>query len=375
MIPDFSENGFLPVGNHKAKPVPFVEHFTDRQERLHLTDLLLELFEYAGSVHASSILFGGSFVSAKPTPNDIDCVILFARADLIPTVPPKLRQEGGTIDVYFASADHPEIVASFRKLFSVTKSGQNIGTVEVELWDGAPSFDNLPEPSPALLDLAIKFYGRRHLVQTPPRRKVLVPIHGISSHAEWYGEVSLLGSLNGWTVAPFLYGFQDPTIFLNPKKRRDIVDMFRDHLTDVSQLSDTHSVSVIAHSFGTYIAINYILGFDDPPTRFDTLILTGAIIDENLDLRRLNGKIGHMLNEVAPNDRWAGWAKKANFSKDELFGKAGSGGFSQSDERLVQHRSEIFSHTNIIKRDVIKSRWIPTLEANLGSVDRDLVNE
>lgn len=373
MIPGFSERGYLPEGNHKTEPAEFIKHFTREGERQHFTAALLGLIEYAKLTHASSILFGGSFVTARRRPNDVDCVILYSRANLIPTVPPKLAHGNAVVDIYFASADNPDIVSSFRKLFSTAKSGDNIGTIEVEVGGGTLSFDGFPEPSPDLLSLATQFYGQRHAVHTARSQKVLVPVHGIRSHAEWYGDVSLLGSMNGWIVAPFLYGFQDPSLFLNRAKRREIVDMFRDHLTDICQLCDTNSVSVVAHSFGTYIAVNYILGFDDPPTRFDTLILTGAIIDEELNLRRLHGKVGHMLNEIAPNDEWVGWAKRANLGQDELFGSAGTMGFRETAERLVEHRSEIFSHTNVIKRDIIKSRWIPTLQANFGSVDRDRI--
>lgn len=370
MIPEFSERGYLPKGNHKSKASEFINYFTHDAGRRHFAAALLGVIEYAKATHASSILFGGSFVTNRPQPNDVDCVILYSRAGLIPTVPPALAHGGVIVDLYFASADNPDIVSSFRKLFSTAKNGDDIGTIEVEVGNTL-SFDNFPEPDPELLTFATHFYGQRHSIHTSQSKKVLVPVHGLMSHAEWYADVSLLGSLNGWTVAPFLYGFQDPSIFLKRTKRLETVDMFRDHLTDICQLCDTNSVSVIAHSFGTYIALSYILGFDDPPTRFDTIILTGAIVDEELDLGRLNGKIGHMLNEIAPNDEWVDWAKRANLAQDELFGSAGTVGFRESAERLVQHRSDVFSHNNVIKRDVIKSRWIPTLQANFGSVDRD----
>jgi len=134
---------------------------------------------------------------------------------------------------------------------------------------------------------------------------------------------------------------------------------------------DISDISVIAHSFGTYIACSYLLGFDTPPTRFDTLILTGAVVDHELDLERLKGKAAIIVNEVAPNDEWVGFAKLANFGRDELFGYAGTQGFSKRTPRLIQRSSEIFTHTNVIRRDVIAQRWMPILEANVGSVDRE----
>jgi len=371
MIPAFNEYGNLPEGNHKANLVEFTQRFINNADRQRFVDLLINLIDYAKSVHASSILFGGSFITSEPLPNDIDCVLLFNRSQQIPTIRPSFTQGAGILDLYFASADNPDIVSSFRKLFSVSKNESNVGTIELDISGNGATFDNLPDPSEELLQLARTMYGYRHSVHVQKRRKVLVLVHGIRTHAEWYSDVSFLGSLNGWTIAPFIYGYQNVDVFLNRNKRREIVDVFRSYLTDVCQLSDTQSVSVIAHSFGTYIAMNYIMGFDDPPTRYDTLILTGGIVDEKLDMQRLYGKVGHILNEIAPNDEWVNWARRANLARDELFGKAGTEGFNQKYDRLVEHNSEIFTHNNVIKRDVIKARWMPTLDANFGSVARD----
>lgn len=47
--------------------------------------------------------------------------------------------------------------------------------------------------------------------------------------------------------------------------------------------SDT-KISVIAHSFGTYIIGAYLAGFEDkPPVNFETIILTGSILSEEYD--------------------------------------------------------------------------------------------
>jgi pimeloyl-ACP methyl ester carboxylesterase len=53
---------------------------------------------------------------------------------------------------------------------------------------------------------------------------------------------------------------------------------------------ELENISIIAHSFGTYIIVRYLLGFDDPLVQFDTVILCGAIIDHKLDLERFREK-------------------------------------------------------------------------------------
>lgn len=124
------------------------------------------------------------------------------------------------------------------------------------------------------------------------------------------------------------------------------------------------------------MALKYICGWDEPPLLVDTLILTGAIIARNFDFTLLNGKVAHMVHEVAPNDEWvewARWAKDKNVRSDPLFGDAGKPGFDYQGPRLTEHRSEIFTHTNVIKRDVLSGRWMPALEANRGAANRDAI--
>lgn len=172
-------------------------------------------------------------------------------------------------------------------------------------------------------------------------------------------------------IAPFQYGFTQPTVFACSDERNRIVDSFRDFLATITQMFDLRDVSVIAHPFGSYIALRYLTGFEKPPTESDTLILTGAIVDCDLDIESLRYKVGHIFNDIAPNDEWVEWAKKANFAQDKLLGYAGTRGFTQKSDLLSQEVSEIFSHTNVIRRDTVAQRWMPILEANVGSVSRD----
>lgn len=126
----------------------------------------------------------------------------------------------------------------------------------------------------------------------------------------------------------------------------------------------------MAHSFGTYIAAQYLLGFwGAPPVPVDTLILTGSIINENRDLGRFNGAVATIVNEVAPNDTVVGWASYAAW-RDNSVGQSGRLGFAKSWSGLEQRTSEIFNHTNVIRRNVVSRRWLPILEANIDAVDR-----
>lgn len=116
--------------------------------------------------------------------------------------------------------------------------------------------------------------------------------------------------------------------------------------------------------------MSYLTGFDELPVKFDTVILCGAIVSADIDLGSLSDRVSVFLNERAPNDEWAGKARLANLWQDELLGYAGIDGFKQSPSNLIQRSSNIFTHSNVIRQDVVVQRWLPTLESHCGSTRR-----
>ena len=298
MFPSFDADGFLPKGVYACTGKQFLMHFINTKEREEYRQTILNVIDYAAHYGAVSVLIGGSFVTSKAAPRDIDCVILFRSEGQIPPRIESLDISENTVDIYFASTDQPQLVASFLKLMSTSGFEERVGVVDVQVRRGGKLEWNITwEPDEGIFEVVRRMYIRRHYVDKTWRRKTLVTIHGIRTHADWNAEVTLNASANGWTVAPFHYGYVEATVFLNRAQRASIVDRFRDFLSDISKSYGVEDISVIAHSFGTYIACNYILGFDRPPTRFDTLVLCGAIIDHDLDLNRFEGRAAHIINE------------------------------------------------------------------------------
>lgn len=372
MIPPFDNRGFLPSGIHHCTADEFLQRFVSGRKRQEFFDPIKNIINYAANLHAAGILIGGSFVSDKKDPSDIDCVIVFRNEAQIPPVRDSIEVDSKRVDIFFASLDNKNILGSFLKLFQRNPFDEPVGVVEVVLNDSNGSHWEIDwYPDDDTYEIVKRVYLNRRHTEILPKRKVLVTIHGIRTHAEWNSEVTLLASANGWIVAPFYYGYVQPSVFASTAKRQEIVENFRSFLSDVTMITGCKWVSVLAHSFGTYVAMKYIDGWEYPPVIFDTVILTGAIISENYDFTSLNGKVAHLVNEIAPNDEWVEWAKIANLKRDPLFGGAGKNGFKYVGTRLTQHHSEIFSHTNVIKRDVIASRWLPALEANFGAAYED----
>jgi len=143
------------------------------------------------------------------------------------------------------------------------------------------------------------------------------------------------------------------------------VDRFRDWIFNISE-SYAGEISVIAHSFGTYILGAYMDGFDIPPVQFNSIILTGSILKRDYDWNAARAiKVCRVLNEIAPNDQWVSWMPNENWiGKDKLFGSSGVDGFSLESEILTESHNKIFEHNNVIKRDVVTQKWMPFLNAN-----------
>lgn len=145
------------------------------------------------------------------------------------------------------------------------------------------------------------------------------------------------------------------------------MDNFRRWIYDLQKRFQQQFISVVAHSFGTYILAKYICGFGDIlPINLNAAILTGSILDAEFDWESHRGtKIGRVLNEVAPNDQWVKHMPKLKWiHSDPLYGNSGVVGFKKPCDIVDQVSNDIFDHNNVIKRDVIERHWMPFLMAN-----------
>jgi hypothetical protein len=76
--PEFDSNGDLPVGIHQATLAEIIEHFGDSTLQRRIVARRLErIYQLARSTgHLARLIIFGSFVTAKPEPNDVDIFLL-----------------------------------------------------------------------------------------------------------------------------------------------------------------------------------------------------------------------------------------------------------------------------------------------------------
>jgi pimeloyl-ACP methyl ester carboxylesterase len=362
----FESDGFLTPGIHRLTLDQFIECFCATKRRFEFGEAVRDLYDFANRRGATTILTGGSFVNKNAEPRDLDCLIVFECENQIPERSEKFRIHGQNLDVFFCAEDQGGLLPAFVKLFTRNRSNREVGIVEIVVDPKrAIKSEAFLEPDPQIFEMVRLAYFNRHVVNLNARTKALITVHGIRTHAEWNAEVAHIASSNGWIVAPFVYGYVRSTILFRNSRKRQIVDWFHAHLDEIINRYDC-PISVIAHSFGTYVAVSYLDGFDRCPYPIDTLILTGSVINEQFDIDTLRGKVARVINEFSSNDAVVSFADLGRLAGDKLLGKSGKIGFLKESPLLQQQSCRVFDHNNVIRRDVIAQRWMPWLERNVG---------
>ena len=144
MLPDFTEDGFLPAGVHPTSFAEFEKRFvyfgrSDR--RFRVFDSLRELYRQASrSGIVKRFLVGGSFVTSKPDPNDFDCILVLEPSirgrDLKPLEYNLVSRRnarrifgGDVVSVAEGSVDYQRYLLFFQS----NRDKEHIGIVEVEI--------------------------------------------------------------------------------------------------------------------------------------------------------------------------------------------------------------------------------------------------
>jgi hypothetical protein len=78
LLPNFNEQGDLPVGVHKASLAEFLAHFgSDGGQRGLVTRRLLHVLNLAKRTGClKRFIIFGSYITSKPNPNDADVILV-----------------------------------------------------------------------------------------------------------------------------------------------------------------------------------------------------------------------------------------------------------------------------------------------------------
>jgi hypothetical protein len=193
------------------------------------------------------------------------------------------------------------------------------------------------------------------------RTHVVMLVHGIRTQAEWQERAaSILESDPTIRVVPTRFGYLDVFRFLVPiaavrkKPVTRITRLIRDELSR----KPAH-LSIVAHSFGTYI-ISQILE-EESDIDIHRLILCGSIIPEGFDWARHRNRIGprdasdwQIVNDCGMKDIWPVFAQSITWG----YGASGRFGFGHG---RVRDRFHSLGHSDFFSSDFVRKFWLPFL--------------
>lgn len=349
----------------------FIETYCMHPSRQNFVTTIEDLFGFAHDTDARTVFIGGSFITSKLVPGDVDVLLAYHNDHDIP----RLEEYPGIseieVDMQFSSYEDPKTLDSYLYMFAHDRNGFQRTVAQVNIQAGEQPY-RLETPEEAHLKSITDAYVNRHVIRRNAHKGILVSVHGLYSVGEWNVDIAPIASAQGWIFAPYTYTGNNWQLLFSVKKRKATIEHFRHWIYDVCERykSYTPNLSIVAHSYGTYIVGKYLNGFEELPVDLNAIILTGSVLNRryNWDIHFEQARIGSVMNIYSPNDSIIGSMPDTDLKKfifmDKLFGSAGRNGFISEHPRLIQKKLDILNHANSIKRDVIETVWMPFLNNN-----------
>jgi len=198
----------------------------------------------------------------------------------------------------------------------------------------------------------------KHQESTEKEYQVVLLIHGIRTQADWGPMVRSKLEVPGQIeVIPIRYGYFDAFRFWFPfwTRRKPIERVYEQIRVALQKYRRSHpdaKLSIIAHSFGTYI-IGEILkrGFD---LQIDRLLLCGSVLPQGFLWHQYQGRFADdkVVNECGKADIWPVLAQSASWG----YGASGTHGFGAV---LVKDRFHAGGHGQYFDSGFVEKYWEP----------------
>jgi pimeloyl-ACP methyl ester carboxylesterase len=198
-------------------------------------------------------------------------------------------------------------------------------------------------------------------LQRAPDHLVIL-VHGINTRALWMSEVKPALERAGFEVAPTSFGQFGVVRFLLPLRfgRKKAINRV---VTDIRTARESHlmrygrepsEMSVIAHSFGTYVVSRILT--DYPDFKWKRIIFCGSVVREDYPLQNVTRLFRHpLLNEIGTKDFLPALAESAGWG----YGSVGSTGFNRPPVETRWHTG--FRHSDFLTAEFCNRSWIPFL--------------
>jgi hypothetical protein len=152
--------------------------------------------------------------------------------------------------------------------------------------------------------------------ETGKSERVVFPLHGIRTRAEWQKAFADVAQDGGWKcrLEKWNFGRMSLPSFLLPFGRSKKIKWFENTYTE--EINDKNLdlkagelPSVVAHSFGTYIVGWSMFKYEE--LKFNKIILCGSILPTDFPWDALleRGQVRAVRNEFGVSDIWVKWVR------------------------------------------------------------------
>jgi hypothetical protein len=186
------------------------------------------------------------------------------------------------------------------------------------------------------------------------RKHFVILIHGIRTTGAWAEMAKhVLDSAANCETRVLRYDYVDLLRFSIPGPwRRTPGKRVLQQIQNLRSHEDSADISVICHSFGTYILCNVLLA--TRWVRLKRIILCGSIVPREFPWADVVTEFEpRALNECGTKDLWPLWASLLSFG----YGPTGTHGFG--DVTYVCDRFHKVGHGGFFDEEFIRSMWVP----------------
>lgn len=194
--------------------------------------------------------------------------------------------------------------------------------------------------------------------QSREERHIVISLHGIRTRGEWQKRLAPELAAAGFIPEPLDYGFFCLMKLLDPWSRRRQIDWFRDEYTRVRQRFPTATISIVAHSMGTYLVARSMEIYEE--VEFSKVIFCGAIVRQDYPWSGIMNRSQSLrvLNDYGSMDIWA---RIVEWVVSDA-GQSGLRGFRDGGAgRVVQRCHPEFRHSDYFYTLNYQNNWIPFL--------------
>ncbi len=213
-------------------------------------------------------------------------------------------------------------------------------------------------------DLASGWLG--HIV----RDHLVVMIHGIRTEARWFDEVTAILRQEDHQLNPVSTGYEyfDVVRFLLPFRwaKRRVIERVEEKMLSVVDDPSTVKVSVVAHSFGTFVLSEVLQR--NPRIAINRLILCGAVLPRDFRWDLIRDRLTvidpheyptqRLLNECGWRDTWPVLAQFMTWG----YGSSGRFGFQSP---LVWDRFHDLDHSGFFQDAFVRDYWSPFISEGM----------